>query len=536
MNNLLLSLKEQEQDFEWYPTTNEMLNVIKSDIEEEFYNPEYLSILDCGAGDGRALEYLTKGSRYAIEKSSIHVENMHPSIIIAGSDFKQQTLIDKKTDIIFCNPPYSEYEEWAIKIIEESFCKVIYLVIPKRWKKNNNILNALKYRNANYKIIHSGDFLNAERQARAEIDVIRIEITKNHNLNSNYGHIDPFENWFNSNFKFESKEHILEEFDEIEFKNEMVSGKKGIIDSLVLIYNNELDILLNTYKDITKINYFLLKEIGIKKNMIMESLKTKIKNLKEVYWKRIFDNLDKITEKLTYSNRNKLFETLTNNTHIDFTKNNIYSVVIWVIKNSNYYFDEQLIDVVERLVGESNIILYKSNKKTFGDEEWLYNRKPKTLDYYGLDYRIVVSCGGLYTGDWNSDLKKYNGLTLRAKNMIDDLCVVANYLGFESQHKALDFDWTIKGKKEFLFKDLRKQNDKLYTLFEAKAFYNGNMHFKLNQKFIQRLNIEFGKLKGWLKHSDDAVNELNINKELAERSFNETMKLEINNVKLLNNF
>ena len=66
------NLKESQQDFEWYPTTNEILKTIKDDIDKEFKdNP---SVLDCGAGDGRSLLYLTNSSRYAIEKSQLLIE------------------------------------------------------------------------------------------------------------------------------------------------------------------------------------------------------------------------------------------------------------------------------------------------------------------------------------------------------------------------------------------------------------------------------------------------------------------------------
>ena len=61
---MLAHLKQTDSDFEWYPTTTEILNIIKNDIDhliDERYLESQPSILDCGAGDGRSLMYLTAG-------------------------------------------------------------------------------------------------------------------------------------------------------------------------------------------------------------------------------------------------------------------------------------------------------------------------------------------------------------------------------------------------------------------------------------------------------------------------------------------
>jgi len=57
-------------------------------------------------------------------------------------------------------------------------------------------------------------------------------------------------------------------------------------------------------------------------------------------------------------------------------------------------------------------------------------------------------------------------------------------------------------------------------LMDVKAFKNGNFHIKFNQLFIRRLNVEFGRLKGWLKNKEQASSELNIPVEEVEGLFN----------------
>ena len=95
---LVKTLRESDSDFEWYPTTEEIINTVRDDLRDFACVREgeeiRESVLDCGAGDGRVLEALTKGSRYAIEMSEPLLSEMDRSIFIVGTDFHKQTLID----------------------------------------------------------------------------------------------------------------------------------------------------------------------------------------------------------------------------------------------------------------------------------------------------------------------------------------------------------------------------------------------------------------------------------------------------------
>lgn len=111
---IIQRLKESEQDFEWYPTTPEMLEAIRADMWSVFcpYNAKddklTCSVLDVGAGNGSALKALTQGKKYAIEKSKILLSTLDKDIFVVGTDFTQQTLIDKKVDVVLSNPPYCQ--------------------------------------------------------------------------------------------------------------------------------------------------------------------------------------------------------------------------------------------------------------------------------------------------------------------------------------------------------------------------------------------------------------------------------------------
>jgi tRNA1(Val) A37 N6-methylase TrmN6 len=163
--DLITNLKDNNQDHEWYSTTTEIIKVVYNDlIKSDNLN----SILDIGAGNGKvfdvlkelndenkkiieSLDYKIKRvvecyspKKYAIEKSKILINAMSKDIFIVGTDFHQQSLIDKKVDVIFCNPPYSEYESWTEKILKEANSDMVYLVIPKRWQENKTLQTIIK--------------------------------------------------------------------------------------------------------------------------------------------------------------------------------------------------------------------------------------------------------------------------------------------------------------------------------------------------------------------------------------------------------
>ena len=104
MNNLLESVKLSGQDFEWYPTTRKMLEVVAKDIRRELDdygrgNTTY-SVLDIGAGNGSALKILREltsndGDAYAIEKAKLLIDALPADVFVIGTDFHEQTLIDK---------------------------------------------------------------------------------------------------------------------------------------------------------------------------------------------------------------------------------------------------------------------------------------------------------------------------------------------------------------------------------------------------------------------------------------------------------
>lgn len=522
IHRTIAELKHTNQDFEWYPTTEEIISEVKSNI-----SGEYASVLDIGAGDGRVLEKLTEGKRYAIEKSRPLLDRLDKSIFIIGTDFYQQSLIDKKSEIIFCNPPYKEYEAWAEKILTEANAEQIFFVIPSRWKESSRILNAIEHRN--WRHLSHGEFTfeNADRQARCVVNIIQFFKP------SGYESTDPFELWFDKEFpldvktsKYHSKTPSFEFSDnEIKegVKNELINNRGDIVTALETFYHQEMNKLYSTYKSLLNVDADLLDELHVSKDGLVEALKKRVKGCKYKYWGELFENMKKVTDRLTSKYRSQLLDTLLRNTHVDFSAKNAHAVLTWVVKNANTYMDEQLVSLMESMTAKANIKKYVSNQRTFSEEEWRYVRYPKGLDRYSLDLRIVVtSMGGLHC-DWpNTHLTLHN----TSRNFFDDLCTLANNLGFDTREtkRSDDFNWIgDRGKKVFEYVD---KDGVQRPLFEAKAFQNGNVHVKFAPKFIMKLNVEFGRINGWLKSKEQAAEELDISLKDVTTAFCSNFQIE----------
>ena len=217
-------LKENNQDFEWYPTTDAMIEAIKKYAEKNGYDKlNMYSVLDCGGGDGRVVSQLGR-EKFIIEKSKHLINLCDKNICVVGTDFHCTTLIDKEVSTVFSNPPYKEYEQWASKILLEANCENIFLIIPQRWKTSPMILAALEKRNIkNWKIIASTDFLDAERQARAKVDIIHFDL-KQRSYNPYKNVQDPFDLWFEEAFKFKKKTTTTNEIDTTDLLNSLIAN------------------------------------------------------------------------------------------------------------------------------------------------------------------------------------------------------------------------------------------------------------------------------------------------------------------------
>lgn len=525
-SSALAEVQATEQDFEWYPTTKEIITEFYCHVKKYSIH----SLLDVGAGNGKVLltfEELLKSENdrgyiklFAVEKSKVLLDSMNIEIGIMGTDFWEQSFLDKKVDCIFSNPPYSEFVNWSAKLIREANAQLIYLVVPQRWKEQTLMLKAIEDRQATCTVIGEFDFLESEdRKARAKVELLCIQLyTPNaydYSERNREVKVNSFELWVKDHFGLNAdapQDHKFEydkERKQSESRKEKIStalvGGGGLIDTLYQLYTDELAFLLENYKKVCQLDVALFKELNISVSSIVSNIESRVKGLKDAYWTELFDNYEPITKRLTKKSREDFIRTIRAATNIDFTPSNAYAVTAWSIKHANGFYDQQMIHVFDEMVSFANIANYKSNQKVFEQNSYRYYKVEET--HFKLEYRIVLErSGGLNKSTYASEAR--SGLSNSAADFLDDILVVAANLGFERADSVFNHRFNGSEKHEFTCKEKNTIGLEM-VLFDVRAFLNGNMHVRFDQNFMLALNVEVGRLKGWIHNAQQAAEELN---------------------------
>ena len=534
VNAVVQELKEKGQDFEWYPTTDEMFALIEPYIRD-------VDVLDIGCGDARFKTYMNRvaqadadrrteeakqealkeGKEYwrtykiydrevcridnykVIEKSKVLIERYIENDWLVETDFETCTLLDKSYDTYFCNPPYSKFEEWVKKIIKEGNFRQAFLIIPQRWKEDTSIKALLDFYNISYEILGNFDFLSADRQARAKVHVVRFVRDKYDGYRSlpEYNQ-DGFDKFFNEVFKTQNDKRddyeVKRDYNESQkekIRNAIVSADKGRANILVELYNQDSEKLYNNLKAIMQLDPDIMQSFNISVEGIKKALIEKQENLKILYWDMVWDEFSEITDRLTSETRQKLRQNFEWLQKLEFTTLNIWFIILYVVKHASNYSDNQLVSFYKKISDEENVKPYKSNTKLFENSGWRWNNSDHK-DWY-LDYRIIMSSP--FRERWNGEFE----IDYYSKNTLNDIAVIARNLKFNVTD---DIDYPdgfgSKGYMYFLNGQKREQ------FMEFKAYKNGNMHVKFNQEFTKALNIEAARLLGWVKSKADVAREM----------------------------
>ena len=297
MNSLVNQLKSSGEDFEFYPTTTEIIDALLADFasfREEKWGHDYrrnrhaFSVMDIGAGHGKVLAAFKERGKvdelYAIEKSTALCGHLvRQGVFVLGTDFHQQSLVGKEAGVTFCNPPYSEFPEWMVKILRESSSRVIYFVVPRRWADDSRIELALEYRGTSAAIVGEFDFLDAEdRAARAKVHLLRVELEPDPD--------DAFNRFFDVQFG-----HLAGGISASKDKDaEPQSLKREELNALVLgedfparlvaIYNAEIDHVQANYAKLSELDDDLLRELNVSLDQIRKGLRNRLRGLRRIYW------------------------------------------------------------------------------------------------------------------------------------------------------------------------------------------------------------------------------------------------------------
>lgn len=512
--DLISVLTENNQDFEWYPTTDEMLAEVYSHIN---WDRGRTDILDIGCGlcglkklidqknaeierynenrrNGEDRRFEKEYSYYVIEKSEILINRLPADVFVVGTDFGSCTLIDKKCDVIFCNPPYSEFKNWTKRIINEGNFKQAFLIIPQRWKEDAEIKALLEATKTRAYTIKTMDFYKAERQARAVVDIV--EFTRDMYSESK----TPFDRWFEETFEVCSENKNLHDYEMQEEEKKRISADivqaPNKIVALCDLYQADMQRLCGSFKSICALDEKTLQDIGVNYKAVKEALKKRIEGLKIIYWRMVFNYLDEVTDRLTANSRQELFKKFERLNCVDFCESNIRSVVIWILKNATNYYKDQLIDFYKKLSDFENVRPYKSNQKTFNRDEWRWNGRGKT-DRYTLDYRIICSYLFSCKTGWHGEFDDWNNR--ENISILKDFCAIAQNLGFSPKTDFMvveDF-----GEKGYVF---YKDGS---VFMEYKIYKNKNTHIKLDIEFMKAMNVEVARLLGWIRDKQDIEKE-----------------------------
>jgi hypothetical protein len=529
----LKALTDNNEDFEWYPTTEEILTAMNNDLHHLFtikdiarntnlgqrlnlfdYNwrhddetgkSRYAytvgSFLDVGAGDGRVFDALHGENgdirvekRYGIELAKAQADDLiNRGVFIIGRDFFKCSLVDKWYSVIFSNPPYSRFKAWTEKLFREANFAVMYLVLPIRWKETLDKWCGIGLYDV--KSIGDFDFHDADRSARARVNLVRVT-HKQVCTETRYGNQtvfgspdepDSFERWINETIgTFEGKPEESEEEKTLKLRG-------SAIEELITGFEREAQALLDTFKAIGNTPFRVIQALNIDRKSILEIIRQDIKSLKKRYWRVAFDKLEAINSRLTHDTRNRLIAEMKEFDTLDFNEDNLYSIVVWVIKHFNEYTDEQLLSVFDAMTSQDYIRAYKSNVHWIKDN-WRYTGKGKP-EKYRLDYRLVTRCYKSYRYDCC---------------VVDDFIVVCRTLGFYT-HEHSYLDHQAYGKEQ-----------RFYTVegklaFAARLYKNHNAHLKVNKELMMKFNIEVARLRHWINSHADIQDEFDVSEAEAMR-------------------
>ena len=528
-------LKDSNTDFEWYPTTDRMIQKIIADVNSADYSEKASRIIDIGAGDGRVLQafYDDKDLHVydllGVEKSPNHVSRWSSKITFIGGNFYESEVNAGKVDIAFSNPPFGDYENWVVHLIKNVYATVTYLVLPSRWVNSERIQAALKARALAATVIMSDDFTDADRGARAKVDVIRIcsdfykskaerrglflDDSKNYPYSFSIGRQqDPVDAWFDKMFPRLASLSDGTVSSSAEPSQERTYGlflKTNTISDLVMLYQLEADKVLKNYEMINELDIELFIELNIDIKTIKKSVKARMSSLKTEYWRAFIHNYKPITERLTAKYREKIFETLINRAEsISFNEINALIITQMVIKLANEYSEDQVKDFFYDLSNTKSVLKYKSNQKVFSGTNWRYVRNHESMrpTHYTLDYRIVQDRLFSVSTHWTDRCRIRNDDVVK---VVSDVCIIARLIGMKipSHVNGSDFNdgEIMMGKRMSV---TYSKDGKLATLFDLKFYKNGNQHLFLDQEFAMRLNLYIGKLLGWVMSADEAFDEM----------------------------
>jgi SAM-dependent methyltransferase len=536
------TLQAVNEDFEFYPTTLEIMEAMRKDIWSYFrkHGNHYCakrreekgtieihiswdnqkkheslaigSFLDIGAGDGRVLEFFGARKKYGIEIARAQADDLiRKGVFLIGRNYWDVSLVEQEFGLVFSNPPFSIFDRWVNKLLSEcNFC-LLYLVMPVRWKNQEMITKELERYEA--AVVGEFDFSNADREARGKVNLVRVNAPWIKDVESKHSKAT-YQQTLEDSFSRWVREYIADfkekpERDWEEERQEAIALKKAPIDQLVLDYELEKQNLGEAFKAIGKLDHEIIKLMGQDKKSMLEIIKQAIEGLKSKYWRAAFNKIDPVQTRMTKKTRDRIFREIEEFKTLDFNADNIYSIVIWIINNCNIGILDQIGEVFDEMTSKEYIEGYKSNRHwtksdwRHTDKSWKYEELPPRWKL-GLDYRIVVST-------YFHSYDRYS--------IVDDFIVICRNLGFPIAEHCVP-DYKIHQSEQMFFTE---DGELAFSM----RYYTGNRnaHLKINKKLLMKFNVEVAKIRKWMSDPGDVAEEFNVSKDEAAKLWNSGMAL-----------
>ena len=166
------------------------------------------------------------------------------------------------------------------------------------------------------------------------------------------------------------------------------------------------------------------------------------------------------------------------------------------------------------LADPDSIQQYKSNKR-FNEDNWRYIKEHwYNVDKknFMFDYRIVVKLGGSPFA-----INSYS-CRCRHHDVLCDTIKIAQNLGFKIDNVMQDSPYYSQDAiNEWKKKTLYYKSGTPFA--DVKVYQNGNIHFRFDREFMQRLNVEASRLFGWIHDKEEAAEELGLNAAEVSRAW-----------------
>jgi hypothetical protein len=193
---------------------------------------------------------------------------------------------------------------------------------------------------------------------------------------------------------------------------------------------------------------------------------------------------------------------------MDFNADNIYSIVIWIINNTNVGILDQIGEVFDEMTGREYVQKYKSNRH-WAKSDWRHTlsgwRYENLPERWKLDYRIVLRAY------WSSSYDKYT--------IVDDFIIICKNLGFPVSPGCQPNYNVHSTEQKFHTED--------GELAFAMRYYTGNRnaHLKINQKLMMKFNVEIAKIRKWISCPEDIEEEFDVSKAESVKLWNSGLSL-----------